>query len=68
MGSRRVPLPADAFVTVYESPDLARVYTCTPGLARLPGGRPNQGRIWTSDDTNLITFHTVRDFRGLVYT
>jgi len=26
-------------VTVYESPDPARVYAYTPGLARLPSGR-----------------------------
>jgi hypothetical protein len=74
---RKVPLLADDFVTIYSSPDPKRVYSCTPGLARLnsgrlvasmdqggpgvaelpgpksvdgDGGRPNQGRIWTSDD------------------
>ena len=74
---RRVRLLADEFVAVYESPDPARIYAYTPGLARLEsgrlvatvdqggpgvadlpgpksgdgdGGRPNQGRIYTSDD------------------
>lgn len=36
---RRVPLLANRFVTVYESPDPARVYAYTPGLVRLEGGR-----------------------------
>ena len=30
---------ADAYVTVYESPDPDRVFCYSPGLARLPGGR-----------------------------
>ena len=35
----QVPLLANDFVTVYASPDPARVYAYTPGLVRLPGGR-----------------------------
>lgn len=71
------PLLANEFVTLYESPDPARIYAYTPGLTRLhggrlvatmdqggpgvkdlpgamsrsgDGGRPNQGRIYTSDN------------------
>lgn len=36
---RRVPLLADDHVTVYESPDPARIYAYTPGITRLPSGR-----------------------------
>jgi hypothetical protein len=36
---QKVPLLANDFVTVYESPDPERIYAYTPGLARLPGGR-----------------------------
>jgi hypothetical protein len=36
---RRVPLLANDFVTVYASPDPARVYAYTPGLVRLQSGR-----------------------------
>jgi hypothetical protein len=35
----RVPLLADEFVTLYESPDPARIYAYTPGLVRLASGR-----------------------------
>ena len=35
----RMPLLANEFVTVYESPDPERIYAYTPGLARLEGGR-----------------------------
>jgi len=34
-----VPLLANEYVTVYESPDPDRVYAYTPGIARLPDGR-----------------------------
>ena len=35
----RVPLLADDFTVMYESPDPSTVYCYTPGLARLPDGR-----------------------------
>ena len=35
----KVPILADEYVTVYESPDPARIYAYTPGLARLSDGR-----------------------------
>ena len=34
-----VPMLADDFVVVYESPNPQRVYAYTPGLARLESGR-----------------------------
>jgi len=36
---RRVPLLANSFVTVYESPDPSRIYAYTPGIAKTPSGR-----------------------------
>ena len=35
----QIPLLANEFVTLYESPDPKRVYAYTPGLVRLAGGR-----------------------------
>ncbi|MBN1579736.1 MAG: exo-alpha-sialidase [Anaerolineae bacterium] len=35
----QIPLLANEFVTVYESPDPTCIYAYTPGLARLPNGR-----------------------------
>ena len=34
-----IPLLANEFVTVHDSHDPERIFACTPGLARLEGGR-----------------------------
>jgi len=68
-----IPLLANGFVTIYESPDPERIFAYTPGLARLEGGRlhvlSRSGDHWARNahDGNLITFHTIRDFWELAY-
>jgi hypothetical protein len=69
---------ANDFITLYESPEPQRLFSYSPGIARLANGRliatldlggPGAAELpepkYPRGDLN--TFHRVKDFRGLVY-